>query len=166
MERHPQGLKEGSRNSLLGLSYRMEQGLRRLVAHPCIQMWWAAVGNGTCAENESGLLRKTNIGSCECVQVHATHAASLPSSAARSQFESTAQASHTVGHSIISDSTFTDEKRSHKELCAKWHANKEELKKSLPSLTNYLVNYKPLWRAPTVDGLSDYTVHLSPLSAA
>lgn len=46
----------------------------------------------------------------------------------------------------------------------KWHANKEELKKSLPSLTNYLVNYKPLWKAPTVDRLSDYTLHLSPLS--
>lgn len=53
------------------------------------------------------------------VQVQATHAASLPSSAARSQFESAAQASHTVGHSIISVSTSTDEKRSHKELRAK-----------------------------------------------
>lgn len=69
------------------------------------------------------------------VQVHTTHAVLLPSLAARTQFESATRASHAVGHSIISDSPFTDEKR---------HANKEELKESLPSLTNYLVNYKPL----------------------
>lgn len=53
------------------------------------------------------------------VQVHTTHAVLLPSLAARTQFESATQASHAVGHSIISDSPFTDEKRSHKELCAK-----------------------------------------------
>lgn len=44
------------------------------------------------------------------VQVPAAHAASLPPAAARSQFESTA-ASLTVGHSIISSSTFTDGKK-------------------------------------------------------
>ena len=165
MERRPQGLKEGSRNSLTALSCRIRQCSKGLVAHCRMQMWWAAV--------EAALVEKITLDystkqilNLASVQVQATHAASLPSSAARSQFESAAQASHTVGHSIISVSTSTDEKRSHKELRAKWHANKEELKKSLPSLTNYLVNYKPLWRAPTVDGLSDYTVHLSPLSTA
>lgn len=75
-------------------------------------------GNSTCTKNDFGLLHKTNVESWS-IQVHATHAASLPPVAAHSQFESTTQASHTVGHSIISDSTFTDEKRSHKELCTK-----------------------------------------------
>lgn len=53
------------------------------------------------------------------VQVQPHMLLHFPPSAACSQFESTTRASHTIGHSIISASTFTDEKRSHKELCAK-----------------------------------------------
>lgn len=62
------------------------------------------IGRCTCTENDSTkqILHLTS------AQVHATHAAS------RSQCESTTRASHTVGHSIITDST--EEERSHKEL--------------------------------------------------
>lgn len=156
MERCPQRLKEGSRDSLLGLSYRIKQCLKRLVAH--IQIWWAAAETALTENDWITLQDKYLILQVYRCKQHMLLHFPLPLHAL--------SLSHTVGHSVIRDSTFTDEKRSHKELGAKWHANKEELKKSLPSLTNYLVNYKPLWRAPTVDGLSDYTVHLSPLSTA
>lgn len=78
-------------------------------------------------------MRIPNIGSLE--HTGARHAC---------QFESAAGAGDAAGESIIRESTFTHEERSLKELGTKRHANKEELEKSLPSLTNYLVNYKPL----------------------
>lgn len=102
---------------------QLKKGLRDIQTCKCDG------ANGTRATNEC----ESQISGLWSIQVHVTPAGLNP------QHERV-----TLQERVSLESTIADEERSHKELGTKWHANKEELKKSLPSLTNYLVNYKPL----------------------
>lgn len=90
--------------------------LKALLHIPALHMNVMKSGvNSTRMENDSELLRAKQILDLFSVflRVHRCNAAHCCCCWfwCFSQFESTSQASHTVGHSIISASTFTDEKK-------------------------------------------------------